>query len=56
MGLILIVILHVRRQAGNNEKNLIVFLVQTKLIGKMAFMVVARIEHKLERLGIGIKF
>jgi hypothetical protein len=40
--------LHVQHQAGNNEKNLVVFWVQTESIGKVAAIVIACIEHKPE--------
>jgi hypothetical protein len=45
--------LHVQCQTGNDEKNLKVFRIQTELIGKVAAMVIAHIEHKPEPLGIG---
>jgi hypothetical protein len=40
-------------QAGYDEKYLVVFGLQTESTGKVAAMVVARIEHKPEGLGIG---
>jgi hypothetical protein len=40
-------------KASNDEKHLVVIGLQTESTGKVAAMVVARIEHKLERLGIG---
>ncbi len=43
----------IQHQAGNDEKNLIVFRVQTELIGKVAAMVIACIEHKPEGVGVG---
>ncbi len=43
----------IRCKAGNNKKHLIVVGLQTESTGKVAAMVVARIERKLEGLGIG---
>jgi hypothetical protein len=45
--------LRIQHQAGNTEKNLVVFRVQTELIGKVAAMVIAHTEHKPEQLCIG---
>jgi len=42
-----------RRQASDDEKRLILFWVQTESIGEVAAMVIARVEHKPERLGFG---
>jgi hypothetical protein len=39
---------HIRRQAGNDEKRLVLVRVQTELIGEVAAMVVARIERNPE--------
>ena len=41
----------IRRQAGDNEKRLILFRVQTESIGEVAAMVIARVERKPERVG-----
>ncbi len=43
-------------QAGNDKKHLIVVRLQPESTGKVAVMVVARIEHKLEGLGAGDEF
>ena len=40
-------------QAGDDEKRLILFRVQTELIGEVAALVIACVEHKPERLGFG---
>ncbi len=44
------------RQAGNGEKRLVLVRVQTESIGKVAAMVIARIERKPERLCVGDEF
>ena len=41
----------IRRQAGNDEKHLILFWVQTESIGEVAAMVIAHVERKPEQLG-----
>ncbi len=40
-------------KAGNDKKHLVVIGLQTESNGKVAAMVVARIEHKPEGLGVG---
>jgi hypothetical protein len=42
--------------AGDNEKRLILFRVQTELVGEVAAMVIARIEWKPKWLGFGDEF
>jgi hypothetical protein len=44
------------RQAGDDEKRLILVGVQTKTTGQVTAMVVARIEQKPERLCVGDEF
>jgi hypothetical protein len=44
------------RQAGDDEKHLVVVRLQTESIGEVAAMVVARIECKPERLCAGDEF
>jgi hypothetical protein len=46
----------IRRQAGNDEKRLVLVGVQTEATGQVTAMVVARIERKLERLCAGDEF
>jgi hypothetical protein len=46
----------IRRKAGNNEEHLVVVQLQMELTGKVAAMVIARIEHKPEGLGFGDEF
>jgi hypothetical protein len=48
--------LHLQCQAGNDEKHLVVVQFQPESTGEVAFMVVARIERKPERLGTGDEF
>ncbi len=43
----------IRCEAGNDEKHLVVVGLQMESTGKVAAMVVARIERKPEGLGIG---
>ncbi len=40
-------------EASNNKKHLVVIGLQTELTGEVTAMVVARIEHKPEGLGVG---
>ena len=44
------------RQAGDDEKHLVLVGVQTESIGQVAAMAVARIERKPERLCAGDEF
>ena len=44
------------RQAGDNEKHLVLVCVQKELIGQVTAMVIARIEQKPERLCAGDEF
>jgi hypothetical protein len=46
----------IQRQAGNNEKRLILVGVQTDATGQVTAMVIARIEQKPERLCAGDEF
>ena len=46
----------IRRQAGNDEKHLILVGVQTEVTGQVTAMVVAHIERKSERLCAGDEF
>ena len=46
----------IRRQAGGDEKHLILIGVQTKATDQVTAMVVARIEQKPERLCAGDEF
>jgi hypothetical protein len=39
-------------KAGNDEKRITIYLVQTELFGKVAAMVKACIKHKPERFGV----
>jgi hypothetical protein len=48
--------LRIRCPAGNDEKHLIVVWLQLESTGKVAVMVVARIERKPEGLGAGDEF
>ena len=43
------------RQSSNDENRLVLFLVQTELIGEVTAVVVARIERKPVGLGVGDK-
>jgi hypothetical protein len=44
------------RQAGDDEKHLVVVRLQTESIGEVAAMVVARIERKPEGWGLEMNF
>jgi hypothetical protein len=44
------------RQAGDDEKHLVVVRLQTESIGEVAAMVIARIERKPEGWGAGDEF
>ena len=44
---------HIERQAGDDEKHLVLFGVQTEVTGQVTAMVVACIEQKPERLCAG---
>jgi hypothetical protein len=48
--------LRIQCQAGNDKKHLVVIWLQPESTGKVAVMVVARIEHKPEGLGAGDEF
>ncbi len=43
-------------KAGNGKKHLVVVWFQMESTGKVAAMVIARIEHKPEQLGVGDEF
>jgi hypothetical protein len=55
LPLIVVTQLHVQRQAGNNEKNLVIVPLKTESIGKVAAMVIACTERKPVQSGIGEK-
>jgi hypothetical protein len=48
--------LHIRCQASNDKKHLVVVRLQPESTGKVAVMVVALIERKPEGLGTGDEF